>query len=843
MSVVGFDFGNQSCYIAVARGGGIETVANDYSLRDTPSYVAFSERQRALGVNAKNQQMTNLKRTVYQFKHMLGRQFADPIVQRELSLLPYKVSEHPQTGRPIINMDYMGKTHEFTPEQVTAMLFTKLKHTAEEALANKVKDVVISCPSYFTDCERRGLLDAAAMAGLNVLKLMNDTTATALAYGIYKQDLPEDKPRNVIFVDAGHAGVQVSACSFTKGKLVMKAASYRRGCGGKYFDSVIVNYFAQEFLKKYKINAMENHRARLRLGNEVEKLKKQLSANANKLPLNIECFMNDVDVSSGVDRATFEELAAEGLGAIEAVLKECLDASGWTPDDVYAVEIVGGSTRIPAIKNRIQSVFGKSANTTLNADEAVARGCALQCAILSPTFKVREFSVTDIQPFDINLTWQNENKEASAMTVFEKFHQVPFSKLLTFYRKDPFEVTAEYKGGSDAVPLSSPLIGRFNVDSIEPKEDGSSQKIKVKVRVNLHGVFLVQSANLVETKEVEEEVPMEVEPPAAKKEGEASPEKQPPAASGGEAVGEGEGKDAAPATPSDAEMKEEEKKDEAPKTQLKKKTVTKNIELPVVSKSVGGLSRESLETLAAVEASLTAQDTTEADRLNYKNAVEEYIYDIRDKVCGELEDFLKEADREVYMRQLTEYEDWLYDEGEDCEKNVYKDKLELLKLVGEPCKKRKYEFENRQMALDQYGLSIQLGRKMVDMFKGGDEKYNHLDKEEVAKVEKAIQEHSAWMDKNLNALATQKKWEDPAVTISQIQSQKTAFESTCKPVMSKPKPKVEPPPPAPAAADSDKKNADSSKPEDVEMNGGSADASASPKGDREIPVTKDMEVD
>jgi len=193
-----------------------------------------------------------------------------------------------------------------------------------------------------------------------------------------------------------------------------------------------------------------------------------------------------------------------------------------------------------------------------------------------------------------------------------------------------------------------------------------------------------------------------------------------------------------PATPSDAEMKEEEKKDEAPKTQLKKKTVTKNIELPVVSKSVGGLSRESLETLAAVEASLTAQDTTEADRLNYKNAVEEYIYDIRDKVCGELEDFLKESDREVYMRQLTEYEDWLYDEGEDCEKNVYKDKLELLKLVGEPCKKRKYEFENRQMALDQYGLSIQLGRKMVDMFKGGDEKYNHLDKEEVAKVEKAI---------------------------------------------------------------------------------------------------------
>jgi len=842
MSVVGIDFGNQSCYIAVARGGGIETIANDYSLRDTPSYVAFSERQRALGVNAKNQQMTNLKRTVYQFKHMLGRQFADPVVQRDLPMLPYNVTEHPHTGRPIINMEYMGKGHEFTPEQITAMLLTKLKHTAEEALQNKVKDVVISCPSYFTDCERRGLLDAASMAGLNVLKLMNDTTATALSYGIYKQDLPEEKPRNVIFVDAGHSGAQVSACSFTKGKLVMKAAAYRRGCGGKYFDSVIVNYFAQEFVKKYRINAMENHRARLRLGNEVEKLKKQLSANANKLPLNIECFMNDVDVSSGIDRSTFEELAAEGLNSIESVLKECLEASGWSPDDVYSVEIVGGSTRIPAIKARIQAVFGKAANTTLNADEAVARGCALQCAILSPTFKVREFSVTDIQPFEIQLSWQNDQKEPGAMTVFEKFHQVPFSKLLTFYRKEPFDLTAEYKGSE--VPLSSGLIGKFSVDSVEPKEDGSSQKVKVKVRVNLHGVFAVTSANLVETREVEEEVPMEVE--SKKEEAAASPEKAKEEAAAKET--EAKDKEAAPPA-ADAEMKEDEKKEDAqPKTQLKKKTVTKNVELPVVSKSVGALSRESLETLAAIEASLTNQDTTEADRLNAKNAVEEYIYDIRDKVCGELEDYIKEADKEEYSAMLTKLEDWLYDDGEDCEKSVYKTKLDELQKVGEPCKKRKYEAENRQSAIEGFGLSLQLSRKMVDMFANGDEKYNHLDKEEVAKVQKAIDENAAWMDKHLSTLAKQKKWEEPSVLISQIQSQKSAFESTCKPIMSKPKPKVEPPPPAAAAPsggqESDKSKADSSKEgADVDMKEGQVNGGSDSSKDTPAPKDTTMEVD
>jgi len=856
-SVVGLDFGNQSCYIAVARAGGIETIANDYSLRDTPSYVAFSERQRALGVNAKNQQMTNLKRTVFAFKHMLGRQFDDPVVQKELPKLPYNVSPHPHTGRPIISMNYMGKEQEYTPEQITAMLFTKLKTTAEEALNAKVKDVVISCPSYFTDCERRGLLDAAYMAGLNVLKLMNDTTATALSYGIYKQDLPapEEKPRNVVFVDAGHSGIQVSACSFTKGKLTMKAAAYRRDFGGRYFDETIVGYFAQEFSKKYKIQPLENHRARLRLTNEVEKLKKQLSANSNRLPLNIECFMNDIDVSGGIDRTTFEELAAPGLAEAEAVMRECLEASGWTgADDVYAVEVVGGSTRIPAIKALIEKVFGKVPNTTLNADEAVARGCALQCAILSPTFKVREFSVTDIQPFEIQLTWQND-KELSSMTVFDRFHQVPFSKLLTFHRKEPFELEAHYKG---QVPVSNASMGNFRVDSIEPKEDGSAQKVKVKVRVNLHGVFSVTSANLVETKEVEEEVPMEVD---AKKEEENAKKD--------EKVGD-ESSDKAEGAAPDAEMKdeaakeaekseggEEEAKDAAaaatpPKTQIKKKTVTKNIELPVVSKAVGGLSRESLETLATVEASLANQDKTEAERLDVKNAVEEYIYEIRDKVCGgELEDYIKESDRESYSRMLTNYEEWLYDEGEDVEKAVYNTKLDELKKVGEPCKKRKYEHDNRQSAIDNLGLSLQLTRKMVDMFVAGEERYNHLDKDDVAKVQKAIEDTSSWMDKQVSALAKQNKYDDPAVAIVDFNTHKTAFENTCKPIMNKPKPKVEPPKEEPKKeaaekADGDNSSSSSNKAaaDDIDMKEGSSQSGGGVNGSANNDTPKDtMEVD
>merc|ERR1719145_539622 len=234
--------------------------------------------------------------------------------------------------------------------------------------------------------------------------------------------------------------------------------------GGRGFDETICKYFFKDFEERYKLNVPANKKAVLKLMTEAEKLKKLMASNTNKIPLNIECFMDDKDVKGGMDRACFEELIAGDLAQIEATLNECLETSKLKLEDIYSVEIVGGSSRIPKIKSLIEKVYSKSPSTTLNADEAVSRGCALQCAILSPTFKVREFSVTDIQPFDINLTWQNENKEASAMTVFEKFHQVPFSNLLTFYRKDPFEVTAEYKGGSDAVPLSSPLIGKFNVD-------------------------------------------------------------------------------------------------------------------------------------------------------------------------------------------------------------------------------------------------------------------------------------------------------------------------------------------------------------------------------------------
>jgi len=788
MSVVGIDFGNDTCYISVARQGGIETIANDYSLRATPSYVAFGEKSRIMGVSAKSGQMTQVKRTFFGFKRLLGRKFDDPHVQSELSRVPFEVKQTQDNGI-VYPINYGGKNKQLTPEQLTAALFTKLKETGETALGTKVNDVVISVPAYFTDAERRATLDSAKMAGLNVLKLMNDVTATSLAYGIYKQDLPEtDKPsRNVVFVDCGHTGTQVAACSFNKGKLNMLASAHTSN-GGRDFDEAISRYFIKDFLERYKLNVPENKKATLKLMTEAEKLKKLMSANTNKIPLNIECFMDDKDVKGTMDRATFEELVAGDMFNIEKVLRECLDSSKLKVEDIYSVEIIGGSSRIPLIKSIIEKVYNKVPSTTLNADEAVSRGCALQCAILSPTFKVREFSVTDIQPYPIKLVWDNkggiENQGPGEMEVFPAFHPVPFSKMLTFYKNDTFQVAGEYVHD---VPYPVRHIGLFEIGDVRPTEEGGNQKVKVKVRVNPNGIFGVSSASLLEKHEVEEEVPVEMDVDK-KEEGdkkeEDNKESKPDEAAKEENKMETE------------EAKKEEKKEV--KMEKRKKIVNKTIDLPVSQRVQGQLSHEKLQNAMQEELSMANQDRNEADRLTAKNSVEEYIYEIRGKLCEELEDFMLEEDRNKYSLELEDAENWLYEDGEYADKPEYTQKLSQLKSKGEAVRKRRNEFLERPGAINQFGQCLQLAQKAVDSYKAGDEKFAHLDNAEVEKVQKAIGEKQEWFSRMCAEIQKLQKTSDPPVLASQFLQEKESFWHMASNILNKPKPKVEPPPPAPA---------------------------------------------
>merc|ERR1712079_552661 len=542
-------------------------------------------------------------------------------------------------------------------------------------------------------------------------------------------------------------------------------------------------------------------------------------------------------LSARIDRAAFEELITDELQIIEQVMVDCLKASEWKPDDIYAVEIVGGSSRVPAVKAAIERTFGKTPQTTLNADEAVSRGCALQCAILSPTFRVREFSVTDIQPYPIKLNWKAET-DTGDMVVFPKFHQVPFSKILTFYRRDNFKIEAEYDGD---VPVMNPLIGQFEIGDVKPLADGGNQKVKVKVRINLHGVFVTSSANYSEKHEIEEEVQMEVVPP---KEEAASADAPAP-----------EGNDKEPSKSEDAEMKEDEasgaaspKAAEEPKKEMKtekrKKVVSKTIDLPVTSIVVGAMSRDKLDNAVEQEKVLVNQDTYESDRLVAKNAVEEYIYSIREKICEELEPYILEAEREAYPRKLTETEDWLYEDGEDCEKAIYEEKHKELKLVGEAAKKRKSEYEGRKMAVDALGHSLQMAAKVVELFKAGDEKYNHLTDAEVDKVNKLIQEKSQWLNNAVGQLERLPKHSNPSTLNCQFISEKDAFEQVCRPILNKAKPKAEPP----KQEESKKEATDTSKTEDDLKKGaeetGPMDQESTPvngNGDSQQQQTMDLD--
>ncbi|KAF7278431.1 heat shock protein 70Cb isoform X2 [Rhynchophorus ferrugineus] len=778
MSVIGIDLGNESCYIAVAKAGGIETIANDYSLRSTPSYIAFSGKNRILGVAAKNQQVTNMKNTVYGLKRLIGRKYRDPHIEYELPWLPFQITEE-KNGSIGIKVNYLNEEHTFSPEQCLAMLLTKLKDTATVALQTPVNDCVISVPSYFTNNERKALLDSAAISGLNVLRLFNETTATALSYGIYKQDLPgpEEKPRNVIFVDCGYASLQVFACAFNKGKLKMLTTAADPYLGGRDIDRLLADHFAAQFKTKYNVDARSNARAYLRLLAEVEKLKKQMSANSTTLPLAIECFMNDKDVKSEMKRADMEVICESLFKRVESIMQQCLQQSGLSINDIYAVEIVGGSSRIPAIKQLIEGVFHKVPSTTLNQDEAVSRGCALQCAILSPAFRVREFSVTDVQNYSVCLSWEagSAGESAGELEVFPLNHPTPYSRMLTFYRTEPFSLRAFYGGH---IPYEDRNIGTWLVKDIRPAPDGKSQKVKVKVRINLHGIMSISSASLIEAKESPDNEIAESdqqESNAAEKQNDEGQQQ----CDGDTASGEADGQSAT------AEEGDKEKK----------KKLVKSIELPIEALTFG-FSNVEINKFTEQEFKMIASDKQEKERADARNALEEYVYDLRSKITSddELGQFMLDTDREQLTRKLDDMENWLYEDGEDCNKQVYIDRLADLKSKGEPVQQRKIEFELRPAIIESFSKSLQLCFKALELIRNKDQKYSHLTDDEVNRVNQIYQDAFKWLEQTRVSLHGTPKYLPVPITIAQIRQEKTNFENAVNTILNKPPPKAPSPP-------------------------------------------------
>lgn len=299
MAVIGIDIGFQNCYVAGAIKGGIEMIANDYTERCTPVLISFSDQNRKFGSGAKDQVIMNYKNTIFGVKSLIGREYNDPYVQSLALLLPFRIEQH-KNGKDIgIMVRSQNQDMCFTPIQVYAMFLRHVVDTSEKSIKSKVNSAVLSIPIYYTDAERRAVFDAAKIASIHCPRLINDTNAVALAYGIYKKDLPEDSktPRNVAFVDIGYFDIQASIFAFSAGKGTCIAAEGQPFLGGRAFDSRIFDHFSNEIKKKYELDVLSNPKATLKLLKECEKLKTLMSANNIEIPLNIECFMDDKDIS------------------------------------------------------------------------------------------------------------------------------------------------------------------------------------------------------------------------------------------------------------------------------------------------------------------------------------------------------------------------------------------------------------------------------------------------------------------------------------------------------------------------------------------------------------------
>ncbi|KAG0317762.1 adenyl-nucleotide exchange factor sse1 [Dissophora globulifera] len=763
MSVVGIDFGNLQSVIAVARNRGIDVICNEVSNRFTPSLVSFGPKQRYLGETAKTQEISNFKNTISSLKRIVGRTFADKEIQEiEKQYLTAPLID--VNGQLSVKVNYQGQETTFTTVQVFAMYLTKMREIAASETKAPVSDCVIAIPTWFTDVQRRAVLDAAEIAGLNVLRLINDSTAVALGYGITKTDLPEEKPRNICFVDIGHSSYTVSIVSYIKGQLTVKSRAFDKHFGGRDFDRMLVDHFAAEFKTKYGIDVKSNGKALIRLMAGCEKLKKILSANS-QAPLNIESIMEDRDVASTMKRTEFEELAQDLIGRVEAPLKQALEDAGMTIADIDAVEMVGGSIRIPALKERIQAYFGKELSSTLNQDEAVARGAALQCAILSPSFKVREFAVHDITDYPVKMTWQpTPEEEETELVVFNKNNSIPSTKILTFYRSEPFDLEAQY-AEPESIPAGiNPWIARFSIKNVAPV-NGEPACIKVKARINIHGVLSVESAYVVE--EVVKEEPIE-----SSKEG----------ADAASAEGAEGNEDAATAATS--------------QTRKTKKLVKKG-DLPVVS-ATSSLDRSVVAELKEKENEMVASDKLVVDTEMAKNMLEEYIYDTRSKVDGIYKEFVIPADKEKFVQDLNNAENWLYDEGDETTKSVYAAKLAELHVVGKPVVERYREVEARADAARELRESI---NQLMSQATSTEDKYAHIPEEEKNSIVEKCAKAQTWIENKLERQSMLKKYETPAVTSAEIRKQRDDIVYFATPILNKPKPKpvVVETPTAPAA--------------------------------------------